>query len=301
MKKYGVIFRSHVFQIHEMLRNVSYFSLLHLNKCCFCSCSFSSGRALLFNDSASGNRNVTVYSSLVASKSYGYANFTFALEPRPLSFIIQSSTSAAFTRHLHLGFSSSDESKVEQQLEIIKDRKKELEKKTIDELSATVTSAPKKEIDSKSDSNTQIAVVQPIYKRVWIKTKKELIHYYTGFKLFFLELRISLKLLRKIMNGDQLTRRERKQLLRTVADIFRLVPFLIFIIIPFMEFFLPVAIKLFPGMLPSTFEEKSAKEKMAKQRFKLKLEMARFLQVSFLYHRVFKFFCKAKGNDWVSP
>ena len=36
---------------------------------------------------------------------------------------------------------------------------------------------------------------------------------------------------------------------------FRLVPFLVFIIIPFAEFLLPVALKLFPGMLPSTFEE----------------------------------------------
>lgn len=30
-------------------------------------------------------------------------------------------------------------------------------------------------------------------------------------------------------------------------------PFSVFIIIPFMEFLLPVALKLFPGMLPSTF------------------------------------------------
>ena len=45
------------------------------------------------------------------------------------------------------------------------------------------------------------------------------------------------------------------QLVRTTADLFRLVPFGVFIIVPFMEFFLPVALKLFPGMLPSTFKE----------------------------------------------
>ena len=41
--------------------------------------------------------------------------------------------------------------------------------------------------------------------------------------------------------------------MRTTADLFRLVPFLVFLIVPFMEFLLPVAVKLFPAMLPSTF------------------------------------------------
>lgn len=49
------------------------------------------------------------------------------------------------------------------------------------------------------------------------------------------------------------------QLLRTCADLFRLVPFLVFIIVPFMEFLLPVFLKLFPEMLPSTFETESKK------------------------------------------
>ena len=44
-----------------------------------------------------------------------------------------------------------------------------------------------------------------------------------------------------------------RQLVRTVSDLFRLVPFSVFIIVPFMELLLPVALKLFPGMLPSTF------------------------------------------------
>ena len=49
------------------------------------------------------------------------------------------------------------------------------------------------------------------------------------------------------------------QLLRTCADLFRLVPFMVFIIVPFMEFLLPVFLKLFPEMLPSTFETESKK------------------------------------------
>lgn len=51
-------------------------------------------------------------------------------------------------------------------------------------------------------------------------------------------------------------RRERKQLTRTTADVFRLVPLVIFLVVPFMEVLLPVALKVFPNMLPSTFEDK---------------------------------------------
>jgi LETM1 and EF-hand domain-containing protein 1, mitochondrial len=45
-----------------------------------------------------------------------------------------------------------------------------------------------------------------------------------------------------------------------------------------MELLLPVAIKLFPGMLPSTFQTATEKEDKIKQNFKVKLEMAKFLQ-----------------------
>ncbi|XP_053535605.1 mitochondrial proton/calcium exchanger protein isoform X3 [Ictalurus punctatus] len=45
-----------------------------------------------------------------------------------------------------------------------------------------------------------------------------------------------------------------------------------------MEFLLPVALKLFPNMLPSTFETKSKKEERLKKELRVKLEMAKFLQ-----------------------
>jgi hypothetical protein len=51
-----------------------------------------------------------------------------------------------------------------------------------------------------------------------------------------------------------------RQLIRTTGDVFRLVPMLVFIVVPFMEFLLPVALKLFPNMLPSTFEHKDQRE-----------------------------------------
>lgn len=74
-------------------------------------------------------------------------------------------------------------------------------------------------------------------------------------------------------------RRERRQLTRTIADVFRLVPFAVFIVVPFMEILLPVALKLFPNMLPSTFENKLKKEEEMKKRVIAKMEVARFLQV----------------------
>lgn len=92
-------------------------------------------------------------------------------------------------------------------------------------------------------------------------------------------MRIASGLTLKLLRGKQLSRRERKQLTRTAADVFRLVPMLVFVIVPFMEFLLPVALKLFPNMLPSQYEDKMKKEEEMKKRLAVKIEMARFLQV----------------------
>jgi LETM1 and EF-hand domain-containing protein 1 len=69
-------------------------------------------------------------------------------------------------------------------------------------------------------------------------------------------MKISGELIWRILNGKNLSRREYKQLIRTTSDVFRLVPFSVFIIVPFMELLLPVFLKFFPGMLPSTFQTK---------------------------------------------
>lgn len=58
-----------------------------------------------------------------------------------------------------------------------------------------------------------------------------------------------------------------------------MVPMLVILAIPFMELLLPVALKLFPNMLPSTFEDKLKKEEELKKRINVKIEVARFLQV----------------------
>ncbi|KFD52100.1 hypothetical protein M513_07082 [Trichuris suis] len=123
---------------------------------------------------------------------------------------------------------------------------------------------------------------------LWQKTVAECQHYYHGFKLLYFDLKVATRLIIRILKGETLMRKERRQLVRTTSDIFRLVPFLIFIVVPFMEFTLPFFLKFFPGMLPSTFQEKSKEQEKLNQTLKLRLEMAKFLQATleeFSLHR----------------
>nr|XP_010927919.1 mitochondrial proton/calcium exchanger protein [Elaeis guineensis] len=103
-------------------------------------------------------------------------------------------------------------------------------------------------------------------------------HYWLGLKLLWADIRISSRLLVKLAGGKNISRRERQQLTRTTADIFRLVPFAVFILVPFMEFLLPVFLKLFPNMLPSTFQDKMKEQEALKRRLKARIEYAKFLQ-----------------------
>uniref|UniRef100_A0A8C6V0D9 Mitochondrial proton/calcium exchanger protein n=1 Tax=Neogobius melanostomus TaxID=47308 RepID=A0A8C6V0D9_9GOBI len=130
--------------------------------------------------------------------------------------------------------------------------------------------------DSKVENPTLDAAPVRRTIRQWVVD--EVKHYYHGFKLLWIDTTIAGRMLWRVLNGHPLSRRERRQFLRTCADVFRLLPFLVFIIVPFMEFLLPVALKLFPNMLPSTFETKSKKEERLKTELRVKLEMAKFLQ-----------------------
>ncbi|CAH8484535.1 unnamed protein product [Schistosoma turkestanicum] len=109
---------------------------------------------------------------------------------------------------------------------------------------------------------------------LWIRIKNEVVHYYHGFRLLGLEVRIASGICFRVLRGHELTWRERKQLVRTLADILRLVPFAVFIIVPFMELLLPLYLKFFPFMLPSTFKDKSTETNT----IRAKLELVRLLQ-----------------------
>ncbi|XP_032890395.1 mitochondrial proton/calcium exchanger protein isoform X2 [Amblyraja radiata] len=149
-----------------------------------------------------------------------------------------------------------DDSKVEKSLKSLKDKNKRLEE-----------GGP---VYSPIEPEVRISLSQKIVEEVK--------HYYHGFRLLWIDTKIAGRMLWRILNGHTLSRREHRQFLRTCADLFRLVPFLVFIIVPFMEFLLPVVLKLFPNMLPSTFETKSKKEERLKKELRVKLEMAKFLQ-----------------------
>ncbi|KAM5283808.1 mitochondrial proton/calcium exchanger protein isoform 2-T3 [Hipposideros larvatus] len=151
----------------------------------------------------------------------------------------------------------ADDSVVEKSLKSLKDKNKKLEE------GGPVYSPP-----------AEVAVKKSLGQRVL----DELKHYYHGFRLLWIDTKIAARMLWRILNGHSLTRRERRQFLRICADLFRLVPFLVFVVVPFMEFLLPVVVKLFPNMLPSTFETQSIKEERLKKELRVKLELAKFLQ-----------------------
>jgi LETM1 and EF-hand domain-containing protein 1 len=110
------------------------------------------------------------------------------------------------------------------------------------------------------------------------KIKKEAQHYWDGTKLLATEIKISTRLAVKMAAGYELSRRENRQLQRTVQDIARLVPFSVFVLVPFAELLLPVALKLFPNMLPSTYEGQKSKDNKATNLRATRKEVSNFLR-----------------------
>jgi LETM1 and EF-hand domain-containing protein 1 len=112
------------------------------------------------------------------------------------------------------------------------------------------------------------------------KVKKEVQHYWDGTKLLATEVKISTRLALKMAAGYELSRRESRQLQRTVQDIARLVPFSVFVLVPFAELLLPVALKLFPNMLPSTYEGQKSKDSKATNLRATRKEVSNFLRLT---------------------
>lgn len=137
------------------------------------------------------------------------------------------------------------------------------------------------ELATEKKSEEQKAMAKKEEKKnmtIWQRVKHEAHHYWDGTKLLATEVRISSKLALKMAAGYELTRREHRQLHRTVQDLGRLVPFSVFVIVPFAELLLPVALKLFPNMLPSTYEDAKSKEKKATSLRSSRKEVSTFLR-----------------------
>ncbi|KAK4990460.1 LETM1 domain-containing protein ylh47 [Elasticomyces elasticus] len=144
------------------------------------------------------------------------------------------------------------------------------EKLAIAELTGGTTKPEEKKAVEKKKEEKKLTLKQ--------KIMKEIHHYWDGTKLLATEVKISSKLALKMAAGYELTRREHRQLQRTVQDLGRLVPFSVFVIVPFAELLLPVALKLFPNMLPSTYEGVKSKEAKATSLRATRKEVSSFLR-----------------------
>ncbi|EME43803.1 hypothetical protein DOTSEDRAFT_71589 [Dothistroma septosporum NZE10] len=150
---------------------------------------------------------------------------------------------------------------------------KAAEHRTLNELASQTAAedkANKKELAAKKEEKKKMTI--------WQKVKHEAQHYWDGTKLLATEVKISSKLALKMAAGYELTRREHRQLTRTVQDLGRLVPFSVFVIVPFAELLLPVALRLFPNMLPSTYENAKSKESKATRLRSSRKEVSQFLR-----------------------
>ncbi|PWY70358.1 MRS7 family protein [Aspergillus sclerotioniger CBS 115572] len=137
--------------------------------------------------------------------------------------------------------------------------------------SAELTTIKATDVDGKKEKEAKKLTIGQ-------KIKKEVQHYWDGTKLLATEVKISSRLALKMAAGYELSRREHRQLQRTVKDLGRLVPFSMFVIIPFAELLLPIALKLFPNMLPSTYEGQKAREKKALSLSSTRKEVSGFLK-----------------------
>ncbi|TVY28347.1 LETM1 domain-containing protein mdm28, mitochondrial [Lachnellula hyalina] len=136
------------------------------------------------------------------------------------------------------------------------------------------------ELAGKKDKSVETTDGKKADKKLTIgqKIKKEAQHYWDGTKLLATEVRISTRLALKMAAGYELSRREHRQLQRTVQDIGRLVPFSVFVLVPFAELLLPVALKLFPNLLPSTYEAQKSKDNKAASLRGTRKDVSNFLR-----------------------
>ena len=152
------------------------------------------------------------------------------------------------------------------------EKSKAMEAMSLSEIAAdkaAVAKADEKKLETKKEQK-KLTIMQ--------KVKKEVLHYWDGTKLLATEVRISTKLALKMAAGYELTRRENRQLQRTVQDLGRLVPFSVFVIVPFAELLLPVALRLFPNLLPSTYEGQKSKDTKATTLRATRKEVSNFLR-----------------------
>lgn len=106
------------------------------------------------------------------------------------------------------------ESKVEETLEALKDSVKKTSAAEPADTVATeakVTPEITKVEDLSHPSVSDVVVTPEKKKSLWMRFKAELVHYYHGFRLLFIDVRVAVRLIWQVLNGRSLMRRERQQ------------------------------------------------------------------------------------------
>ena len=201
-----------------------------------------------------------LHEAIVETYSYGH-------EIRALGFDGMKATAAVLS-------DEESKSKTSANQEVFKKVEKKSNSKTL----GTRTTSSTAVVSSSSKSSSSSKPLSKKLKEGWAHAKAELHHYWLGAKLLYANVNTASSLVRLVLKGKSLSRRQYQILVRTGSDIVQLVPTLAFIIIPGAELLLPVALKLFPGMLPSTFEKEEAREEKAKKLLKARVAVASYLQ-----------------------
>ncbi|KAF2070089.1 hypothetical protein CYY_008598 [Polysphondylium violaceum] len=121
-------------------------------------------------------------------------------------------------------------------------------------------------------------------KDLMAKIKGVANHYWYGTKLLGKNIGIGIHLIKRIIKGHTLTRRERRLLSQTSADAMRIIPFIIIVLVPFLEFALPIILKFFPNLLPSTYTHEN--EKLEGKTLRSKGNMSVQAQLKDLLHEL---------------
>lgn len=120
--------------------------------------------------------------------------------------------------------------------------------------------------------------------------KNAIIHTWKSGKLFWLNAKIGYKIAKRIMKGENVSAIDRNRLRRALADIFLMLPFSIFIIIPGAEVLIPFYIQKF--RIPTTFETLSQK-----QQRQIKAAQARITLATFLHETLEEMTNKQKAKN----
>lgn len=170
----------------DVSQNVQSCSILSGNQACFPEMKITMNRTLFY-------RNVINIEPL---KTYPWIRHRRTIFTSSTSHDPSSSKSSKKTK---LWEEEGNKSKVEEAVEAMKEKKEKLKEK------AFQMECSPEEIEP------IVAVSPPPKKTIWQRVKHEVVHYYNGFKLLYLEVNIAARMLWQIMNGRVLSRRERRQ------------------------------------------------------------------------------------------